>query len=348
MNILNNNGRYFIFNGIDLRSKFEAKNYTLEFDAKSGNVWLEDGKEIVLPAKVYDDSAKMRNMIKISYGSNSKNLGVLLHGNKGQGKSLTLSLICSEMSKEYSLPVIEINKKIPSSVDFISFLKSIDQDYILLIDEFEKLFDPETEGGDDYHDQVSFLAFMNGVYSSSNKVLFLLASNRPANEYMQNRPSRIKFSLEYNELSDVLFNMIVDDKLINKAFKEDLEANVSLANLNIDTLISIIEDINMFNEPFSEFKQFYNYKASSLSYEVSMTIEGVSTDKYQTTARMEQRPKPTNTYLCGYNVKRFTKFTKEEITFETDPQYNGERTERCRAYITLKYMKPMSMKDLVM
>lgn len=311
MNILKDNGKYFFFNALTIEQTLENKNYLFNFD-ENGNCWLEDIEEFKFPDKVYDVSDELRNLIKTSYDANKKNLGVLLTGNKGQGKSLTAKLICTDLNQ----PVIIINKQIPTEVNFTTFLSNIKQDHTLFVDEFEKLFDTKKTGNttDGYHTQESFLSFMDGVTSNEHKVLFLMTTNESVNEFFINRPSRIKFLQEYAELPEDLFNMIVDDKLANPEFKKDLEENVSLVNLNIDLLISIIDDINLFGKPFSTFKSMYNYQFEQYKYEVYHIVNGV--DVFKTIFTTSKKIKYTDTYLAGESVIDMVSFKKDEIIFK--------------------------------
>ena len=201
MHILKDHKKYYFFNSLTIEKTLVPKNYLFNFDS-FGNCWLEDIEEFKMPEKIYDIDTDMRKIFKKSFVHNDTNLGILLTGNKGQGKSITAKLLCQEMN----LPVIILNKQIPIDVGFITFLKNIEQDYILFIDEFEKLFKVNrSNNGDknDYHSQESFLSFMDGVITTEHKIMFLLTTNEHVNEFLINRPSRIKFLKEYEELAEI-------------------------------------------------------------------------------------------------------------------------------------------------
>lgn len=324
MNILQDAGKYFFFNNLTIANKLEPKNYLFNYDDK-GNCFLEDTNSFKFPDKIYDIDKDLREIIKKSFDYNQTNLGVLLTGNKGQGKSVTAKLICQDMN----LPVIIINKHVHEAINLINFLKQIQQDYILFIDEFEKLFKPKSLSDSDkskFHNQETFLPFMDGVLTSKNKVLFLLTTNDDVNEFLINRPSRIKFLREYNELSEELFNMIVNDKLVNKGYKEDLEKHVSFLNLNVDLLINIINDINMLDKPFSSFSNLYNYKFEQYKYDVFKTRIGEE-EKFSHTSTLSLKPKATTTYFNNYEVINMIKFTRDEIVFESDEWDEIKKTE---------------------
>lgn len=331
MNILKDNGKYHFFNALTIEQLLEPKTYLFNFD-EYGNCWLEDVEDFKFPDKVYDVNGSLRNYIKKSYAANKKNLGVLLTGNKGQGKSLTAKLICKELNQ----PTIIINKQIPASVNFVKFLNEIKQHHTLFVDEFEKLFDTRKSDNatDGYHTQETFLSFMDGVLTNEHKVLFLLTTNDGVNEFFINRPSRIKFLQEYNELPEELFNVIADDKLANPDFKADLEEHISLVNLNIDLLISIIDDINLFNEPFSNFKDLYNYKFEQYKYEV-YHIEN-DTEKFESFFTSTKKIKYTERYISNYTVNEMLTFKSDEIIFKTKIWLEDKKGKDYEKEITVK------------
>lgn len=344
MNILNDNGKYHFFNALKIEETLEPKTYLFNFN-DIGSCWLEDVEDFKLPEKIYDVNGNLRNYIRKSYDSNKKNLGVLLTGNKGQGKSLTAKLICNELKQ----PTIIINKQIPSDVNFVKFLSDIKQNHTLFVDEFEKLFDTKKESNETngFHTQETFLSFMDGVITNEHKVLFLLTTNEGVNEFFINRPSRIKFLQEYNELPEDLFNLITDDKLVNKDFKQDLEENISLVNLNIDLLISIIDDINLFDEPFSKFKNMYNYKFEQYKYEVYHIENGV--DVFKSFYTSNKKIKYSDAYISGQKVDDILVFKSEEIIFKARDWKEDKKGKEIEVDIIVKLVPAtrMSINKLV-
>ncbi len=313
MNILKDNGKYYFYNSLTIEPTLAPKNYLFNFDG-FGNCFLEDIDGFKFPEKVYDIDRDLRDIVKKSFDNNDTNLGVLLTGNKGQGKSVTAKLLCKDMG----IPVIVINKPIPNDINFIKFLKGISQDYVLFIDEFEKLFKSINSHGNDKnenHSQESFLSFMDGALTSQGKILFLLTTNEQVNEFMIIRPSRIKFLKEYDELPEDLFNMIVEDKLQNKEFKQDLENNISFLNLNIDLLVNIISDINFIKQTILFFSNLYNYKFEQYRYDIHISENG-GKEKWDRSVNLDSKPKHNSRYLSSYHVDNMIKFTKEEIIFE--------------------------------
>lgn len=331
MNILNNNGKYHFFNALTIEQTLKTKNYLFNFD-DLGNCWLEDIEDFKFPEKIYDIDGKFRGYIKKSYSTYNKNLGVLLTGNKGMGKSLNAKLLCTELKQ----PTIIINKQIPAEINFVKFLSEIKQNHTLFVDEFEKLFNTRKESNETngYHTQETFLSFMDGVITNDHKVLFLLTTNEGVNEFFINRPSRIKFLQEYNELPEELFNLIADDKLNNPDYKEDLEENISLVNLNIDLLISIIDDINLFDQPFSTFKDMYNYKFEQYKYEVYHVENG--NDVFKTFHTTSKKIKYTDYNIAGERVLDMVTFKSDLIVFKAKDWQLDKKGKDIEVDVTIK------------
>jgi len=266
MNIVKSGKSYRFFNEVVIEKQLKVGIYSLEVDI-FGNCYLDDSPEFTIPAKIFDLEKDFRLHVLKSFHSFSINMGVVLDGMKGQGKSVNAKLLCMESN----LPVIMITKRINKNVDFVAFLNSIQQEYVLFIDEFEKMFKPSTdaygrEKDDSFHGQEIFLTMMDGALSTNYKKLFLFTTNSIISDYFINRPSRVKFYKKYEFMPKELYNLIVEDRLVNKDFKEDLSRNLALVECTIDLLVSIIDEINVHNVPYSAFKEFFNHRSRTINY----------------------------------------------------------------------------------
>ena len=65
-----------------------------------------------------------------------------------------------------------------------------------------------------------------------------------------------------------VFQDILDDKLANKDFEQDLIENINKSICTVDVLTSIIQEINIQDKPYSQFKEFFNFKESSNTYDL--------------------------------------------------------------------------------
>ncbi len=264
MNILQNKNDYDVIENITIIDKLPSANYELKYGA-FGRVYLTKIDDIVLPEKVYSNDTKFIEHVLTQWNSSKDQLGVGLIGGKGLGKSFTGNII----SNELNIPVIRI-KSNPKSHDIFTFLNSIKQDYCLYIDEFEKIFpyQPQTNNNGDTSlaTQDKFLNFLdNGGTISEFKKMFIITSNSiiTINDFLKNRPSRLRYIQMYERLDDRIIKEIVVDLLKNKEFLKDLVENLPYKTLNMDSLIEIIKEVNIHNKPYSEFKNFFNFTETS-------------------------------------------------------------------------------------
>ena len=259
MQILKSNNQYEILNNIEIINNLPKGSYELKYGA-FGRIYLEKQKDVVLPDKIYSNDSAFIDHVNNEWNSNVKQLGVGLIGGKGLGKSFTGNVIC----KKIDVPVIRILDN-PNGLDIFSFLNSIEQDHIIYIDEFEKIFPMKnnTNVSSNTTTQEKFLSFLDdGGKVLENKRMLIITSNSDSmiNEFLKNRPSRLRYINYYNSLPDIVLKEIVDDLLIDKSFIQDLIDHLPYNGLNIDVLIQIINEINYHNKPYSSFKKFFNFE----------------------------------------------------------------------------------------
>ena len=112
-----------------------------------------------------------------------KNLGVLLNGAKGTGKTVTAKV----MANKLGLPVILCENPYPG---LSRFLAGIDHDCIFFFDEFEKNFRMTCGDGEDCAGE-DLLSIMDGVYNADHCHIFLLVfDNKQLSPYQAFYPFR--------------------------------------------------------------------------------------------------------------------------------------------------------------
>lgn len=205
--------------------------------------------------KLYGLERSLINRVVKTWTSTNKNLGVLLNGLKGTGKTVTSKVICNELK----MPVILIGEN-PDGGGIPEFLSEIDQDVIVFIDEYEKVFGQEAD----------LLTVMDGVLSTTSRKLFLLTTNNTyINDNLLQRPSRIRYHKTFKDLGPDVIEEIVDDVLINREFKEAVITAISnLEVITIDVVKSIIEEVNIHNEHPKVFMDIFNARKITGKYSV--------------------------------------------------------------------------------
>lgn len=197
--------------------------------------------------KIYGTEQKFIERVIRTYNGSKGNMGVLLNGIKGTGKSVTAKLICNAMK----MPVIVVSEFYESLPRFIN---DIHEDVIVLIDEYEKLYDGWKTS--------SILTVMDGVLSGKYRRLFLLTTNDlHINENMLQRPSRIYYLKSFDNISEEVVNEVLEDMLEYPEYEEDVKKFIGEMNIiTIDLVKAIIHEVNLHGESPYEFKDIFNVR----------------------------------------------------------------------------------------
>lgn len=210
--------------------------------------------------KLYGLETGLINRVVKTWQLTDRNLGVLLNGLKGTGKTVTSKVICNELK----VPVILIGFN-PEGGGIPDFLNQIEQDVIVLIDEYEKIFGEDSE----------LLTIMDGVLTGTSRKMFLLTTNNTyVNDNLLQRPSRIRYFKTFKDLSPEVIEEIVDDTLKNPVHRTDTIAAISnLEIITIDVVKSIIEEVNLHDESPIEFMDVFNVKKITGKYSIYEIVE---------------------------------------------------------------------------
>lgn len=226
-------------------SKLENKIYRLEFDERRSELYLEESADsFTFPYKIYGLEREFINRVITTYNKTQGNLGMILNGVKGTGKTVTGEIIASELNN----PIIIISKAYEETP---AFLNKIEQDITVFIDEFEKIYDSY---------KYSLLSVMDGVLSSEKRIVFILTSNSlNIDKNLIQRPSRVRYLKTFDDLNLDVIKEVVLDLLENKSFIEDTVLFLSkLPIITIDIVKTIIQEINIHNQLPSSFKDVLN------------------------------------------------------------------------------------------
>lgn len=217
------------------------------------------GDNFKIPSKIYSLDSIFLNRVINTFKRRGTNLGVLLNGYKGSGKTVLAKIICNKID----VPVFLINEKIDCN-NIQIFINALDQDSIIFIDEYEKIYGQDDE----------LLNLMDGSFNIKHKILFLFTSNNMTiNENLFNRPSRIQYMKQFGGLSETDVDEILSEGLKNKLILGDVKNLVlNFEQVTIDNLLILLDEIN-YNEDISLEEIIKNLNINFKTHRSNFTIK---------------------------------------------------------------------------
>lgn len=213
--------------------------------------WLErTSAKFEFPYKIYGAHDHIVNRVMTAWTHMKSNLGILLNGVKGTGKTVSAQLIAN-WAIEHGYPVLVVGQPVP--LDLI--LSKLMQPVVVIFDEFEKTHKEP-------HEQQALLTTLDGMGRHKFKRLFILTTNRKTvDENFIDRPSRIRYCYEFGRLEEDVIIEIVNDMLDPElsSLRGDLMAYLNTRNvLSIDVVKTVIEEVNIFREISEDFNSVLN------------------------------------------------------------------------------------------
>lgn len=207
--------------------------------------------------KLYGLNQKFIDYVLKTYENTTGNLGILLDGIKGSGKTVVAKELCNHLQ----LPVILVQSMGDDTNDkLIKYLSTaIDFDCIFFFDEYEK----------EFKDSSDVLSFMDGTYNSIYRKIFLLTTNElNVDPNLLGRPSRIRYKKSFGNLSEEVTREILNDILKDKtAIEKVIELTHSMNIITIDLIKAIATEINIHGaEALPDIKETFNIEFSKFSY----------------------------------------------------------------------------------
>ena len=213
--------------------------------------------KFVFDYKIYGVNDKFINYCIKTYNNTTGNLGILFNGIKGTGKTLSAKVLCNKLN----LPFIIVKSCTKDSSEMLNFLATqVDFECIFFFDEYEKEFE----------DSSDMLTFMDGVYNSETRKIFLLTTNNiyNINDNLLGRPSRIRYIHTFDNLSEEVIIEILNDVLIDKNVIEPIiDLLHQMQIVTIDLVKALAQEINIHGvENLDMIKQNFNIEFSRINY----------------------------------------------------------------------------------
>lgn len=264
MNIIEHGSSFDIFSeGIKTHKELPINTYRVVFSQMQGYS-LTKTDDFEITEKIYGNNTDKIEKIFKSYQTFDRSMGVILSGDKGIGKSLFTKVLAKE-SLNRGIPVLIVSEETPGLPDF---LDSIEQDCLVLFDEFEKVF----------KEQDKLLSLFDG-YSTQKKLYAITINNvYKLSEYMVNRPGRFHYHFRFPYPSETEIREYMNDKVDNK-YQSEITKVVRLAKrmkLNYDYLRAISFELNLGStlKESLEDLNILNINQQELEYTVEFYLKG--------------------------------------------------------------------------
>ena len=261
------------FNPLDekqttIHDKLAPGNYSIVKDPMSGSLYFQQMDSFTNGHKIYGDTESKAERIIQTFEDRESATGVMLAGEKGSGKTLLARMI-SILGYKRDYPTIVINAPWHGEM-FNQLIQSVDQPCVVIFDEFEKVYNRET--------QEAVLTLLDGTYPS--KKLFILTVNNEwlLNDAMHNRPGRLFYKLKYGGLDVNFIREYTEDTLLNKDnFDSVLSITDVIPIMNFDMLKALIEEMNRYDENAKESLAMLNIgigAATRASFDIDVWHKG--------------------------------------------------------------------------
>ena len=314
MKIISTGSEYKIYgNNISTYDKLPAQAYAIEFNPNEG-FSLVPYQKISVNEKTYGVHQQKVEKVKNSFLRSTRNMGVILSGDKGIGKSLFAKMLAAGGLAD-GYPVIVVEQYIPG---IAAFINSIEQEVYVLFDEFDKTFNSNRNKGDASDPQTEMLGLFDGI--SISKKLFIITCNSlvQLSDFLVNRPGRFHYHFRFSYPGAAEIKEYLKDRNISETEIEKVVNFSAKVRLNYDCLRAIsfeletgetfencINDLNIVNTEYQEYNIVVYFKnGQKLKRQYSMDLfsdEDASIDFGI-----------PNTYLDGY-----LNFTPSEVNFDT-------------------------------
>lgn len=240
MNVVHSGDTFQIYsNALKTYEKLPLGTYDVCFHKMMGFYLTSHADLVVNEEKIYGSTpAKVEKVLR-GFQAVDRNFGVILSGRKGIGKSLFARQLAVR-AKDYNLPLIIVSCYYPGIADFLS---SIDQEVIVLFDEFEKTFADQEH----VNPQEEMLPLFDGI--DNGKKLFIITCNEvhKLNSYLINRPGRFHYHFVLGNPTPDEIKEYMTDKL-NPEYHHLIKKLIGFSmnvDLTYDVLRAIAFELNM-------------------------------------------------------------------------------------------------------
>lgn len=240
MRAVNSGNTYTIYdNSIQLLTLLPPQTYLVNFNKQTG-FFLSKYADIQVSEKMYGVHNSKLTKVMSAFDVFERNLGVILSGDKGIGKSSFAKLLAAECVNS-GIPVVIVNTYIPGIAEYLA---SFDQTVMVLFDEFDKTFKSSKDSSIDA--QAEMLTLFDGL--AQGKKMFVVTCNALTglNDFLVNRPGRFHYHFRFGYPTADDIREYLSDK-VDEKYHSEINRVVSFSrklDLNYDCLRAIAFELN--------------------------------------------------------------------------------------------------------
>jgi SpoVK/Ycf46/Vps4 family AAA+-type ATPase len=272
---------------LDVRNLLPVGNYTICKNMLTHEYYLEESESFLLPEKLYGKITRYGTRILDAFKNRAPDsqIGVLLSGTKGSGKTLLAKYVANVSQ----LPVIIVNTAFCDD-QFMRTIQGIQQQAVIVFDEFEKLYDKEA--------QEAILTLFDGVYTARNKIIIITCNDKHAvRDFFHNRPGRMRYAINFSGLEASFIEEFCNDKLIDKKYTDQITTIAAICDeFNFDMLQALVEELNRYGGEFEDAIEILNVKPageeSKIFWHVSVETPDLPNNTWKITAGERQTVAP--------------------------------------------------------
>ena len=292
---------YDIFDdSLRVYEQLPAQSYVVRCSERRGFYLSKYVEMEISESKVYGIHEEKVDKVLTAFAEMNRSLGVILSGDKGIGKSLFAKMLAASAIAN-NIPVIVVDKYFGG---IASYIESIEQEAMILFDEFDKTFGEVRAKDGESSPQTDLLTLFDGL--SGGKKLFVVTCNelRKLNEYLINRPGRFHYHFRFDYPSAPEIRQYLHDKL-NESYYGEIDSVIAFSgkvSLNYDCLRSIafelnhglafadaIKDLNIINTEVESYKVTMRYANGLVVSNKSVKLDLFSGDEDTVTVWMYDR-----------------------------------------------------------
>lgn len=221
---------------------------------------VEDFK---IPENIVGQDKHLTRVIS-TYNRLGKQMGVLLSGIGGAGKTVLAKRIAMECVNKGNMSVVVVNSETVGHLPMM--MSMLKDDVVILLDEFEKMFDKVEK-------QNYLLTLLDGVMDHKHLFLFTCNDINKINPYMLHRPSRIRYHFKFDRVPKEIAHEIIERDYIPVD-----NNNVAVLKLLTDMIDCLSYD--MLFECIKECNLYPSENPMELVSDLSLEISDVNLENY--------------------------------------------------------------------